>query len=103
MGFDVFGSLTSSPVSVGTRKWYTVPLSVLAHMVALLALVVVPLVATGMLPTPESVMVFTVTPPAPPAPQPPAPPTAEKIVPVEVPANREAAPVQAPDRIAAEP
>ena len=40
MGFEVFGSLTKSPVSVGTRKWYTVPLSILAHAVALVALVV---------------------------------------------------------------
>ena len=64
-------------IAVGTDRWYSVPLSVLIHVVALAALVVVPLVAMNGVPTPESVIVFAVT-PAPPPPPPPPP----QIVPV---------------------
>ena len=54
-------------------RWYTVPLSFLAHTFALAALIVAPLVATDLLPKPRTIMQF-VTPyvPAVPAAPPPA-------------------------------
>ena len=71
---DLFGEIVDPSVKLGTKQWYTVPLSILAHFAALFALVVVPLMATDMLPTPESVMAFVVTPPPPPPPPPPPAP-----------------------------
>src|SRR5437667_11539744 len=80
------------PIEVGTKQWYTVPLSILAHAIALGTLIVIPLMATGALPTPQSILAFAVTPPAPPPPPgpPPKPETqaaapAENTVPVEAP------------------
>lgn len=55
-----------------TRKWYTVPLSLIVHVALLTALIVTPLVATGVLPTPRSVFAF-VTPAPPPSPPPSSP------------------------------
>ena len=40
---EMFGDVTDPTVRVGTKQWYTVPLSILAHTVALFALVVIPL------------------------------------------------------------
>jgi protein TonB len=44
-----------------TRKWYTLPLSLIAHVVLLAALIVAPLVATDVLPTPRSMLAFMTT------------------------------------------
>jgi len=51
-----------------TRKWYTLPLSLIAHGVLVAALIVTPLVATDVLPTPRSMLAFMTTalPPSPP-------------------------------------
>ena len=68
---EMFGEIVEPTTKVGTKQWYTVPLSILAHAAALFALIVVPLLATDALPTPESVMAFMVTPPPPPPPPPP--------------------------------
>ncbi|HXG87349.1 MAG TPA: energy transducer TonB [Vicinamibacterales bacterium] len=51
---DLFGDVTDPSVRVGSRKWYTVPLSLAAHSLVLLAVIVVPLMATGTLPLPHS-------------------------------------------------
>lgn len=84
-------------------RWYTVPLSVVAHTVLLGALVVVPLVATGAFPTPQVVLTF-VTPP--PAPAPPRTPPPERPTPRPAPdptLNPDAAPVVASDHPVVEP
>ena len=70
---DLFADVVAPSFEVGTKKWYTMPLSIGTHGAVLLALVVVPLMATDVLPTPRSVMAFAAVPPAPPPPPPPPP------------------------------
>jgi protein TonB len=86
---------------MGSRQWYTVPLSMLAHSIGLTALVMVPLLAAGMLPSPQSVIVFAMAPP-PILPVPPPVPVAASVTPVAA-ANPDAAPLSAPAQITPEP
>ena len=44
---DLFGDVSDPRVRVGSRKWYTVPLSLFVHTLVLLLVIVIPLVATG--------------------------------------------------------
>lgn len=98
---DLFGDVTSPRPSVGSRKWYTVPLSLAAHVALIVPLVLVPLLATDMLPAVDDYDVFmteAVLPPDPPPPPPHrAPPETQPRV------NPEAAPIDVPDRITPEP
>jgi protein TonB len=55
---DLFGDVTRPSIRVGNRKWYAVPLSLAAHTAALVAVVVVPLLATGALPDPRRALRF---------------------------------------------
>ena len=88
---DMFGDVVESSVKVGSQKWYTVPLSIIAHVVIFAAIIIIPLMATDVLPSPPSMMAFVAAPPpAPAAPQP-------KIQPVTV--NPNAAPIEAPKEI----
>ena len=89
---DMFGDVVNPSVRVGTKQWYTVPLSILTHTLGLGALIVIPLLATNALPTPQSVMAFAAVPPPPPPPPP-----------VEVAVNPAAAPIEAPKEIKPEP
>lgn len=95
---DLFGDVTRPSISIGNRKWYTVPLSLLSHSAIVFAVVVVPLLATDVLPKPWQKI-------APPyvtlVPAPPPPP---KLRPVDATprASREAAPIEAPDSITPE-
>jgi protein TonB len=93
----MFGDVVDPSVKVGTKQWYTVPLSIVAHVVVLGSLIVIPLLATDMLPTPQSVMAFV---PPPPPPPPAAAPPPEPVQPVS---NPSAAPVEAPREIKPEP
>lgn len=70
---DLFGDVTRPSISIGNRKWYTVPLSLLSHVTIVAAVVVVPLLATDVLPAPtyESIDVFFDPVPPPPPPPPP--------------------------------
>ncbi|MEQ1869960.1 MAG: hypothetical protein ABL961_08040, partial [Vicinamibacterales bacterium] len=63
---DMFGDVVNPSVKVGSRSWYTVPLSIVAHTVALGAIVAIPLMAADVLPTPPSMMAFVAAPPPPP-------------------------------------
>ena len=54
----MFGDVVDPSIKVGTKQWYTVPLSILATRRGFSALVVIPLLATDVLPTPQSVMAF---------------------------------------------
>ncbi len=67
-----------SPRSRSNRKWYTLPLSFVVHTSVIAVLVVVPLIATDLLPRPRAMLQF-VTPfvpvvPSPPPSRPAAPP-----------------------------
>ena len=72
MARDLFGDVVNPSVKVGSRKWYTVPLSILVHTVLLGAVVIIPLMAADVLPTPPVMTAFVAAPPPPPPP-PPAP------------------------------
>ena len=102
MSHDMFGEVVHPSVRVGSRKWYTVPLSVFTHAIALGALIVAPLLATGQLPMPRT-FIDVFLPPEPPLPPdvpvvdvtpPPAP---------EIDLNRNAAPIDAPEGLKPEP
>tara|TARA_Y100000588_G_scaffold302625_1_gene324957 strand:- start:178 stop:870 length:693 start_codon:yes stop_codon:yes gene_type:complete len=90
----MFGDISNPSVRVGSRKWYTVPLSIVAHVVVLGAVVIIPLMAADALPTPASMMAFVAAPPPPP-PRPAAAPEPPPVVEV----NPNAAPVVAPEEI----
>ncbi len=101
MAHDLFESVTTPPAGVGVGSRLTVPLSLAAHALALVALVVVPLVATSQLPLPSNVVgVMLGGPTLPPEPPRPAPPrVAERTT---TPINPDAAPLEAPEGITAE-
>jgi len=104
MSRDMFRSVVDTGVRVGTRKWYTVPLSILTHTAALAAFVVAPLMATGALPTPQTVLAFAAS--VPPPPPPPLPPPAAAAPPPVAPVmamSPDVAPTVMPSRVAEEP
>lgn len=104
MGREMFGEVVERSVGVGARKWYSVPLSVLSHVVAVGAIVFIPIVATDVLPTPQSILVFAMAPPPPIAVAVPPPPAASVPVAVNAePVNVNAAPLEAPTGISVEP
>ena len=80
------------------RKWYTLPLSFLIHTSIVAVLVVVPLIATDVLPTPRTGMEF-VTPYVPAVPT--APPV-RRATPSQAVHGDAGAPVVAPDTIGVE-
>jgi protein TonB len=100
MGHVTFDSTTSS-VRGPRRQWYTVPLSMLVHTVVLGALVVVPLVATGALPTPQSFIAIINLVPPPPAPPPPRSEAPPAVVDQSV--SLDKAPLYAADKLSPEP
>lgn len=100
---QMFRAITSATVSAGTKRWYTVPLSMLVHTIAIAAVVAVPLMATGVLPSSSSMVLFTVSSPPPPAPPPPPSVAPVRSTPPTAIVNRDAAPVQAPTSNGQEP
>ena len=69
---DMFGDVVNPSIKIGSQKWYTVPLSVIVHVVIIGAIIIVPLMAADVLPTPPVMMAFAAAPPPPPPPPPPA-------------------------------
>ena len=43
---DLFGDIVDPSVKVGSRSWYTVPLSIIAHTALILAVIIIPLMAS---------------------------------------------------------
>ena len=97
----MFSDIVQPSVNVGTRRWYTVPLSIAIHAAAIFVLIVIPLMAYDVLPTPYSAMDSFRTVTLPPPPSPPPPRAASK--PVVAAVNPDLAPVVAPPMIAPEP
>ena len=96
---EMFGDVVDPSIKVGSQKWYTVPLSIIAHVVLFGAVIIIPLMATDVLPTPPSMMAFVGAPPTPPPPPPPPPsaaPPPKTPAPI---ANPNAAPIEAPKQI----
>ena len=96
---DLFGDVTRPSISIGNRKWYTVPVSLVTHSAIVVALVAIPLLANDVLPKPWQ-KIEVVIPIAPIPPQPPPPIKRSDDVPPPI-AN--AIPVDAPTGIAPEP
>ena len=95
---DLFGDVTHPAISIGNRKWYTVPLSLFTHSLAIGLLIALPLLAPAVMPAvladddPEWI---TITPPTPP----PRPRSIEPVKPVE---HLNAIPLTAPEGISPE-
>ena len=98
---DLFGDVTRPSISIGNRKWYTVPVSLLSHAAVLAMVVIVPLLAAPMMPgVLEENVVYDFIDLVPPTP-PPAPAIRKNdLKPVE---NPNAAPTEAPDKVLPEP
>jgi len=88
-----------SPRARSNRKWYTLPLSFLVHTSVLAVLVVVPLIATDVLPRPRAIMEF-VTSYVPVIPT--APPPSRRAAPTPAARGATGAPMVAPDTIGIE-
>ena len=74
MARELFSDVVKPSITIGERKWYTLPLSIVVHTVLLGAVIIIPLMAADVFPTPPSMMAFVAAPPPPPPPPPPAAP-----------------------------
>ena len=63
MAKDMFGDIVEPSIKVGSQKWYTVPLSIIVHTAIIAAVIIIPLMAADVLPTPPSMMAFVAAPP----------------------------------------
>jgi hypothetical protein len=54
----MFGDVVDPSIKVGSKKWYTVPLSIAVHVFVFAAIIIIPLVATDVLPTPPSILLL---------------------------------------------
>lgn len=97
---DLFEDVTVPSVRVGSQSRYSVPLSLLAHIVVLVAVLLVPLMATGVLPSPPSMRIVLITPTLPDLPSPPPPRVTQPVQPSAV--APDAAPVDVPEAITPE-
>src|SRR3954468_12205548 len=98
----MFGDIVDPSIKVGSRSWYTVPLSIIVHTGILVALIIIPLMAADVLPVPPAMMnafVAAATQPPSPPPSPPPPCAASPPAPKPVDTNPAAAPVEAPKEI----
>ena len=107
MPHDIFRDVARPPKGLGSQSWYTLPLSIVAHAAAVAVVVIVPLMATDVIPAPSSVLTAVVTPPPPPDPPPPiarraAAPTTTNNTNVPVVTNPAVAPSKPADTIGEE-
>ena len=72
MARDLFGEVSTPSVKLGSQAWYTVPLSIAAHVVVTALVIVLPLASADLLPVPDVVIAVTAPPPVPDPPPPPA-------------------------------
>jgi protein TonB len=97
---DLFGDVTRPSISIGNRKWYTVPVSLLSHAAILLLIVIAPILAAplmpGILDSSKEIWIPAVMPDTP-------KPPPRRITEIKPVANPHAAPVDAPTGITKEP
>ena len=91
---DLFGDVTRPSISIGNRKWYTVPVSLLSHSAIVVALVALPILAPSLMPRIDAndTVFMPITPVIP-----PPPPLPAKAVPQQRIENVNAAPTSAPE------
>jgi protein TonB len=98
---DLFGDVTRPSISIGSRKWYTVPVSLITHSLAIGLLIALPLMAPAVMPmvfADDDLVMIEVLPPPP-----PLPPPIRARQDAAPPENPGAAPVVAPEGITTEP
>ena len=96
---DLFGDVSRPSISIGSGKWYTVPVSLLSHALAVGLVIAVPLLAPSMLPDVwRGDVIAYVTKVLPP----PPPPPVRRDVAERPAANPNAAPVVAPTGVSKE-
>jgi protein TonB len=92
---DLFGDVTRPSISVGNRKWYTVPVSLMSHSAIVLAAIAIPMLAPAVMPSVfadnELLLITELVPPTPPLPPKPKPLDA-----VDPPPTSTAPPTEAP-------
>lgn len=96
---DLFGDVVRPSHGVGSRKWYTVPLSLLAHLAVVVPILLVTIYAHDLLPIPPSSIVLIA---APEMPAPPPPPMRSEAKLPDRPVNSDAAPLEPPESITPE-
>ena len=64
---QMFSEIANPSIKIGAQKWYTVPVSIVAHVVAIATVLIVPLLAAEALPQVPSMMAFVAAPPPPPS------------------------------------
>ena len=96
---EMFGALSNPSSVIGTQRRYTVPLSILTHAAVLAVALIVPVLASDLVPNPASVLAFIAVPPASPPPEPSQVADARPAVAV----RPEAAPIEAPSVVVLDP
>jgi periplasmic protein TonB len=97
---DLFGDVTRPSISIGNRKWYTLPVSLISHSAIVAILIALPILAPAVMPSvfadddPEWMHAVLPTPPAPPVPR--------KLDTPRPDVNPNAAPLVTPDQITRE-
>jgi protein TonB len=95
---ELFGNVIRPSISVGDRKWYTLPLSLISHSAIVVVVVALPILVPGVLPAiaddMDSVILISV-------PKPPALPTLKPVTATPA-VNPNAAPIEAPSAITKE-
>lgn len=97
---EIFGEVANPTRRLGSQSGYTLPVSIAVHVVIAACVVIVPLMATDVLPTPRTVIAAFAAQPAPPPPPPPAaPPAVRTARPSPATSSSSTAPLDAPDSI----
>ena len=52
MAKELFGDIVKPSIKLGEKKWYSLPLSIIVHTAVVAALIIIPLMATDVFPTP---------------------------------------------------
>lgn len=97
MARDLFDAVSAPSVKLGSQAWYTVPLSIAAHVILAAIVIIVPLSAGDARPLPRQIMDIVIPPRAPQVP--PSPPVRSTATSTTAPANSTAAPTEAPPGI----
>jgi periplasmic protein TonB len=98
---EIFGEVANPQPRLGSQSRYTLPVSIAAHVVIAAVVVMAPLMATDVLPTPRAMIgAFTAQPSPPPPPPAAAPPVNAKVA---SPNRPDVAPSDAPATIEPEP
>jgi protein TonB len=102
MADGMFESVVKAPAAVSGKRAYSVPLSIAVHTGLVITLLILPILAPGVLPTPPAVLAFIAGPSSPLPPPPPAPRTSDPRVQSTRNSNPDAAPVDAPSTVSPE-